>query len=201
MYKINDLLIINFIGEVMELSVFKRTSEKKSQTKKIRLNDGIPAVIYSMGKPDENIYVSKLEFNKILRRLKEDRLSVTVFTLKNGNKKQKALVKDIQYHYTTYDIIHLDFMALDDKKPIKVSVPIEYVGTDNCVGVKLGGVLRRVIRKLKVRCLPKDMPEEFSLDVTSLNMGQSLRLKDIAIPAKVRPIGRMDEVAVVIAKR
>jgi large subunit ribosomal protein L25 len=185
----------------MELSVFKRAADKKSETKKIRWEDGIPAVLYSAGKTNENIFVKKSEFNKILREMKDDRLSVTVFTLKNGSKKQKALVKEIQYHYTTYEVSHLDFMLLEDKTPISVKVPIEYMGVDDCVGVKLGGILRRVIRKIKVRCLPKDMPTEFSLNVTSLNVGQSLRLKDIAMPKNVRPIARMEEVAAVVAKR
>jgi large subunit ribosomal protein L25 len=185
----------------MELSIFKREADKKSETKRIRLEDGIPAVLYFAGKKNENIFVKKSEFNKILRDIKNDRLSVTVFTLKDGNKKQKAVVKEIQYHYTTYEVSHLDFMVLDEKSPISVKVPIEYKGIDDCVGVKLGGILRQVIRKIKVRCLPKDMPAEFSLNVSSLSIGQSLKLKDIAMPANVKPIARMDEVAVVVAKR
>jgi large subunit ribosomal protein L25 len=201
MYKINDLLIRNFIGEVMELSIFKRTANKKSETKKIRFEDGIPAVLYTAGKPSETIWVKKSEFNKIIRGLKEDRLSVTIFTLKNGNKKLRALVKEIQYHYTTYEVSHLDFFLLDDKMPVTVSVPIEYLGAEECAGVKLGGVLRRVIRKIKVRALPKDLPTEFSLDVTSLALGQAFRLKDIAMPANVKPCAEMDEVAVSVGKR
>jgi large subunit ribosomal protein L25 len=185
----------------MELSIFKRAADKKSETKRIRLEDGIPAVLYATGKPNETIWVKKSEFNKILRGIKEDRLSVTVFTLKNGNKKQKALIKEIQYHYTTYEVSHLDLQLLDEKVPVTVSIPIEYIGTEECAGVKLGGVLRRVIRKLKVRSLPKDLPTEFLLDVTSLGLGQAFRLKDIAMPANVRPCAEMDEVAVSVGKR
>lgn len=185
----------------MELSIFKREADKKSETKRIRWEEGIPAVLYSAGKTNENVFVKKSEFDKVLRELKDDRLSVTQFTLKNGNKKQKALVKEVQYHYTTYEVTHIDFMVLEDKTPVTVKVPIEYKGIDDCVGVKLGGILRRVIRKIKVRCLPKDIPTEFSLDVTSLNVGQSFRLKDINIPKSVRPVASMEEVAVVVAKR
>lgn len=185
----------------MELSIFKRTAEKKSETKRIRLEDGIPAVIYSAGNPNEKIFVKKSEFEKILRQVKEDCLSVTLFNLKGGNKKQKAIVKEIQYHTTTYDILHVDFMALDDNRKIEVNVPIQCLGAEECAGVKLGGVLRRVIRKLKIKCLPKDIPSGFTLDVTSLGIGQSFRLNDIAIPSNVTPVARMDEVAVVVAKR
>ena len=92
-------------------------------------------------------------------------------------------------------------MLLDDKTPIKVNVPIECIGIENCVGVNLGGNLRRVIRSLKVRCLIKDMPEKLQVDVTDLGLGQKVRLRDLPISANIRPIGRMDEVAIVVAKK
>ena len=185
----------------MELSIFKRAADKKSETKKIRLEDGIPAVLYFAGKTNDNIVIKKSDFNKVLRDIKNDRLSVTVFTLKDGNKKLKAIVKEIQYHYTTYDVTHIDFMVLDEKTPISVKVPIDYKGIDDCAGVKLGGILRQVIRKIKVRCLPKDMPSEFALNVTGLNVGQCFKLKDIVMPANVKPLARLEEVAVVVAKK
>jgi large subunit ribosomal protein L25 len=84
---------------------------------------------------------------------------------------------------------------------VTVNVPIQILGLADCVGIKLGGFLRQVIRSLKVSCLPKHIPQEFELDVRDLNVGQSKRLSDIAIPGTARPIGRMSEVAVVIAKK
>jgi large subunit ribosomal protein L25 len=74
-------------------------------------------------------------------------------------------------------------------------------GLAECAGVKLGGFMRQVIRSLKVSCLPCDMPTELFLDVTALGLGQSMRLSDLAIPSGVRPLAKMNEVAVVIAKK
>ena len=182
----------------MELTIFKR---KKGDSKKLLRQGGIPGVLYSKGKESENIYIEKDKFAAILRATKTGRLSTLVFELKDGKKKIKAILKDIQYHLTSYDIIHVDFQILDDKTPVKVKIPIECINVADCVGVKLGGVLRQVIRHLKVRCLPKDMPEEFVLDVKDLSMADDKRLKDIEIPKNVYPLGQMDEVAVVIAKR
>lgn len=184
----------------MELTIYKRTAAK-SDKKKLRLQKDIPAVLYGKGMENENIYVKGSEFDEILRKIKKGSLPTIVFSLKEGKHKHKAIIKDIQYHRTTYNIEHIDFLVLDDKVPVCVNVPIDYTGVNDCPGIKLGGVLRRVIRTLKVRCLPKDIPAEFYIDVSMLGMEESKRLSDIDLPKNVRPLGQMKEVAVAIAKR
>ena len=82
-----------------------------------------------------------------------------------------------------------------------MNIPIEFTGVADCVGVKLGGVIRQVIRGLRVRCYPKDMPESFTLDVKNMSMKDCKRLKDLDIPNTVRPLTDLNEVVVVIAKR
>lgn len=184
----------------MELTIFKR-STSRSEKKKIRLQKDIPAVLYGKDKENFFIYVKGSEFDEILRKIKKGNLSTTLFTLKEGSHKYKALIKEIQYHRTTYNIEHIDFLILDDKLPIKVKVPIEYTGVNECPGIKLGGVLRRVVRTLLVQCLPKDMPQEFYIDVSTLGMEESKRLSDIVLPKNIKPLGQLGEVAVAISKR
>ncbi len=186
----------------MKLTVSKRNSAKKSEAKKLRREGDIPAVIYSGGKEGEIITVKGNEFQKHLSHIKRGHLPTTVFTLVDGEgTERKAIIKDIQYHVTTYNIMHLDFEELHDDVLVNVKVPIEFLGAAECIGVKLGGVLRQVIRHLRVRCLPKNIPEGFGLDVRTLNMKDTIRLHDIDIPEGVRPMANMDEVVVVVAKR
>jgi large subunit ribosomal protein L25 len=134
--------------------------------------------------------------------MKPGRLSTTKFTLvdEKGQEK-KCIVKEIQYHITTYEVIHLDFEELLDDVKVNVNIPIECVGVTDCQGIKLGGVLRQVIRSLRVECFPKDMPESFELDIRALALNDSKRLKDLNIAETVRPLADLNEVAVVIAKR
>ena len=113
----------------------------------------------------------------------------------------KAIVKEIQYHPTNYAILHLDFGVVSEKVPFSVNIPIQVVGGENSVGVKQGGFVRPVIRSLKVRCLLKDMPRELNLDVTEMSIAQSKRLSDISLPVGVVPVAKMNEVAVLIAKK
>ncbi len=188
-------------GEDMELTVNQRPDTKKGTTNKLKLQGFIPAVLYGAKEENENIYISKHEFEAHLRQLKKGRLSTCVFTLIIGKKKVKVIVKGIQYQVTSYAIEHLDFERLDEKKPVNVKVPIECVGMDECEGIKHGGVLRQVIRKLKVSCLPKNIPEVFVIDVRNLLLNHSIKLSQITLPKEVSPIAQMEEVAVVIAKR
>lgn len=185
----------------MNLTAKKRAGETKGETKKIRRDGNIPAVFYSPGSPGVPIEIDGTEFQAALRQIKSGRLSTTIFTLDLDGKKSQAIVKGIQYDLTSYDVIHLDFEELKEDAPVTVKVPIECVGVADCVGIKLGGSLRQIIRDVKVKCLPKHIPEEFALDVRELKLRQSKRLSDITMPEGVKPIAATDEVVVVIAKR
>lgn len=186
----------------MKLKMQTRTVERKSDAKKMRRADDIPAVIYGHGTTAETITVKNSEFTALLRGVLPGRLSTTVFTLSDSKgKARRAILKDIQYHVTTYNIMHLDFEELQDKVKVNVKVPIECTGAADCPGVKLGGVLRQVIRYIRVRCLPADIPAVFELDVKSLGPRESRRLSDLAIPETVRPLADLNEVAAVVVKR
>lgn len=186
----------------MKLKIEQRTAEKKSDSKKLRNLGKVPAVLYVRGKDSETIAVDAADFDTVLRTVKKGHLPTTKLSLVDeSGKERKVLVKDIQYHVTTYDVIHLDFEELIDDVTIKAKVPIVCYGEVDCVGIKLGGVLRRVIRHLRVECLPKDLPEFFRMDVETLGLKESRKLSDLNIPEGVRPLMDLDEVAVTIAKR
>jgi large subunit ribosomal protein L25 len=185
----------------MKLAVQQRISEKKSDIKKIRREGNIPAILYSTGHKPEKLVVSGVEFSAILREMKAGRLGTTVFTLVVDGKERRSIIKDIQYQLTSYTVSHIDFEELQDNVPVCVQVPINCIGMAECAGIKLGGFLRQVIRKVKVKCLPKKIPEEFLVDVKDLGIRQAKRLSDLAMPEGVTPVAKMEEVVVVIAKR
>lgn len=186
----------------MKLTVKKRQVSGKGQCKRIRRAGNIPAILYSGGKEGEALEVSGSDYEAALRQMKKGHLPTTVFNLvdEEGNER-RAIVKDIQYHVTTYDVLHLDFEELKDDVMINVNVPVECIGVADCAGIKLGGVLRRVIRHARVRGYPKDIPAAFEIDVRHLGMKESLRLSDIEMPDSIRPLIDTREVAVTIAKR
>lgn len=185
----------------MKLTIFERKSERKTDAKKLRREGKIPANLYGPKQTPRTIAIKAPEMQAILRALQPQLLATTVFELAEGEKTHRVLVKDIAYHPTSYDIQHIDFFLLADDVPITINVPIQLQGAIECAGVKLGGFVRHVIRSLKVRCLPRDLPKEFALDVLNLEIGQAKRLADIPLPKEVKPLAQMNEVAVVIAKK
>lgn len=186
----------------MKLKVYKRAHTKKSESSRIRREGNIPAVLYIRGKTSDAIIADGSEFNTLLRTVQPGRLSTTLFTLKDEQgHERRAILKEIQYEPTTYKVQHLDFEELHEDAKVTLNVPIECTGVVDCVGVKLGGVLRQVIRKMRVRCLPKDIPNVFFVDVKNMGQNAKIRLSDLNIPQAVRPVANLNEVAVIIAKR
>ena len=185
----------------MKLTATLRSTTKKSETKQIRRDGKIPAVIYSAGQPNQQIIVDTAEFEAVLRHMKPGRLPTTTFTLVIDGQEKKAIIKDIQYKLTSYRVSHIDFEELFSEVPVCVKVPIQCIGVADCAGIKLGGFLRQVKRHVKVECLPKHIPSEFIVDVTEMGIKQAKKLGDIPMPQGVVPHAKMDEVVVVISKR
>jgi len=185
----------------MKLSVSSRTDRKKSDIKKLRREGQVPAILYGPGKENKSLSFPLEQLQETLRKINPGRLATTVFELEEGTGTVKALVKEVQYHPVSYAILHVDFVQLEDDKLVKVNIPLRVSGQADCVGIKLGGFLRQVIRSMKVECLPKDLPEEIVVDVQPLAIGESKKLEELPIPEKVRPLAHMKEIAVVITKR
>lgn len=186
----------------MKLKIVKRASANKSQLKKLRREGFIPAILYDKEKSGKTIAINANEFNSYLRSVQSGHLPTTVFILVDDKgHEHRVLIKEIQYAITTYAVTHLDFEELMEDQKVNVKVPIECIGQVECAGIKLGGVLRQVIRHVRVRCLPKHLPSYFELDVRELGLKQSKRLSDLQIPEAVRPLMNLKEVVAVIVKR
>lgn len=186
----------------MKLEIMQRTADKKKEANRLRREGRIPAIVYGHQGQGEKISVLKAQFKAIMAHVTPGHLPTTIFELVDEKGVvRRAIVKEIQYDPTSYEVDHLDFEELKDNVPINIKVPIELTGLMNCRGVREGGVPRQVIRHLKVRCLPKAIPSHFELDVTDLGIADTRRLSDLGIPAEIRARANLNEVAVVIVKR
>ncbi|MBS0628082.1 MAG: 50S ribosomal protein L25 [Verrucomicrobia bacterium] len=181
--------------------MYKREGSKKSDLSLVRRAGNVPAVLYSAGNPSEKITIDGVGLKAALRSIAPGQLSTTLFTLVDGDNETSVIVKEIQYFPTSYDIRHVDLLSAKPKQLVRVRVPIEYTGTADCQGIKLGGFLRQVIRYVLVECFADKIPSSLPLDVRELVIGQSKRLSELTFPEGVRPLVDVKEVAVVIAKR
>ena len=182
----------------MQLAVKSRT---EPNAKKVRREGQIPAILYSRGAVGEQILVDANDWKKLINLVPKGTLSSKIFELDLHGKKRKAIVKDVHYHVTTYAVLHLDFEELHEDVEVQLRIPVQLMNTVDCAGVKLGGVIRQVVAQLKVRALPRFIPDCFKIDVKEMQLGQSKRLSEIEIPPGVKPVDDMNNVAVVIARR
>lgn len=186
----------------MKIKAEKREKAAKRQNARLRREGFIPSCLYIPGESENsNLSILVADFEKILRNTSKGELSTTRFSLELGDKTQEVLVKDIQYDPVSYKPLHIDFIGVDESKKVKVNVPLRFKGAVDCAGVKLGGILRQVLRYVKIQCVPSKIPQYFELDVAELGMKQSRKIADIALPEGVRLLTNPGEVAVTVAKR
>ena len=183
----------------MKLNAHSR-QKQSAVLKQGRLEDKIPAVLYGKGQETLHCFVNQLDFQKIVAQNTQGLLATQPITLTLDRKSHQVIVKAIQYHPTTYRILHIDFQYLA-QEPVNVNVPLKCLGAAECVGIKLGGVLRQVIRHVKVRCLPQHIPSCFEVDISGLKLFDKKKISDLTIPQEVKCIDDLNQVAVVIAKR
>lgn len=186
----------------LELQISERSAKTKGEAKQLRREKRIPVCIYSNGKPADTASCGQVEFETVLRQMTPGFLPTTIFALKDSKgKTRRAVIKDIQYKPTTYQVLHLDFQELHENTLIDVKVPVMCMNTVDCAGVKLGGFLRTVMRHLKVRCLPRNIPSHFEVDVRELGLNQNRRVSDVAIPKDVRALVKPTDILVSVVKK
>lgn len=167
-----------------------RENRGTSSSKKIRRDNGIPAVVYG-GKDNSNIV---LDSNEVSKQIKDSGFYSNVIQLKIGKKTVDVILKDLQRDPSKSFITHMDFFAVDKDKAVIVNVPILFINEDTCSGVKLGGgKLSHIQTEIEVSCLPKDIPENIQIDVVDLELGHSIHMSEIKMPANVEHAVTVDE--------
>jgi large subunit ribosomal protein L25 len=159
-----------------------RDSVGTATSKKIRRDKGIPAVVYGDLK-NSNIV---LDANEVAKQVKDSGFYSNVIKLTLGKETIDVILKDLQRDPRKSNITHMDFFAVDKNKAVIVNVPIMFINEDTCVGVKMGGgMISHIQSELEVSCLPKDIPENITVDIAELEIGHSVHLSEIKMPANV----------------
>ncbi len=177
------------------LSAFPRALSKRIGTKKVRANGRIPAVIYGRHNKPENLEVVVTDLEHVVHGAASETVLVD---LSVGPKKRLALLKEIQHHPLSGKALHVDLHEVVENEKVTINVPVETEG--EATGVKTGGgVLEHVLFKLKVRGMPKDLPEIIRIDVTNLEIGKSIHIGEITPPAGVEILGNKEIPVVSVA--
>jgi len=153
----------------LKASLRKETGKKSS--KSIRTQEGVPCVLYG-GKENINFFAAESDFRHLIFTPK-----VYIVNIDIDGSNHQAIIKELQCHPVTDQLLHVDFYAISDNKPVTVEIPVKLSGTS--AGVREGGKLAAEKRKLRVKGLPQDIPAEIEIDITELALGKSIRVGDI----------------------
>ena len=160
----------------VELEVFKRESLGKQANKKYRKDGFVPAVIYGKNKENLNILIDPIKLKKLLKNEAGEN-TIIEMKLDQSDLKKNVLLKDAHLDTLTSDPLHLDFYEITDGVDVKVSSPLLFEGKPE--GVKNGGVIQTLSNEIKIKCLPTNIPNVIEINISDLNIGDTLRVKDI----------------------
>ena len=171
-----------------KLNVDIRKEHGTSAARRTRLQNKVPAVVYHSGVEATPLFVDKISLNKALRT------GQMIFEVNVEDKDQFVLVKEIQYHPVTDEIIHIDFQKVKEDEKISLEVAVRSSG--EAQGVKLGGLLVQMLNSVTIKCKPAEIPEFLEIDVTDMEMNTNLFVKDITLPTDVEML-TPEDIAVV----
>ena len=161
-----------------------RDTKTKGDLSSLRNNGGVPAIIYGGEAQNEKISISK----KLLKTLieKENFLS-NIVTLNVDGKPQNVLPREIKYHIVTDEPIHVDFLRVVPGVKIRIEVPVQFINHEKSPGLKRGGVLNIVRRKVELRCPSEKIPENLVIDLDGVDIGESFKISSINLENDVTP--------------
>lgn len=159
--------------EQMVIDASTRTETGKKAAKMLRAAGKIPAVVYNEEGKATSITVDAVQFNKVWRNI----TATTLVTLKVDGKACDAFIRDTEYDIIKDAVLHADFFAVSNTKPVTRQYKLQYTGT--AAGVLKGGFMVKHVPEIKIKALPKDLPVRIVVDVSKINIGDVLRVKDI----------------------
>lgn len=185
--------------EMVKIEAYFREGVGKEKAKKVRKNGDVPAVVYSK---DINVPVTiSAQGLKILREMRFSESMIINMEIVNEQKKDNfsVMIKDMQYHPLTEQILHIDFMKVSLEEKIKVHVLLNFKGEPK--GVKEGAALDYILREIEIEAYPLDIPEKIDIDISNLEIGHSIHVRDVIFSDNLKVITHAeDTIAALVAK-
>ena len=161
-----------------------RDNKTKGQLNTIRSNGNVPAIIYGGKEENQKIFLSKKLLKSFIE--KENFLS-NILTLTIDGKTQNVLPREVKYHIISDEPTHVDFLRVLPGVKIKIDVPVNFINQEKSPGLKRGGVLNIVRRKVELRCPSEKIPENLTIDLEGVDIGESFKISSIKLDSDVTP--------------
>ena len=168
------------MAKQVKLTATRRTGTGRAAVRKIKAQGAVPAIIYGGKNQPEPLQVSRRDISLMLSHASGENILVEL-EIDGETSGRLALVQEVQHAPLGGDILHVDFHAVSMDEMIEADVPLEPTGTPE--GVKtFGGLLEQALRSLEIECLPRDLPDVITVDVSHLNIGDAIHVREIPLP-------------------
>lgn len=165
-----------------EIEASLRQDVGKGASRRLRRTEKVPAVVYGGGKAAASLI---MEHKTIARALENESFYSHILTLKTGSDAEKVILKAVQRHPYKPRIQHVDFQRIRADEKLQMHVPLHFTGGETAPGVKEGGIVSHLSSDVLVSCLPANLPESITVDISNVALNQTLHLSDISLPAGV----------------
>jgi large subunit ribosomal protein L25 len=182
--------------ETLEVQADARVAGSKNQARRLRRSGKIPAILYGPKTQAVPLELDKKDFSARVAVLEGSHL-VRLKSAVSALADKVALVKEMQFHPISGELTHADLYEVDLAARIQVQVPLRFIG--KAAGVTRGGILQPIVREVEVECLPLDIPNSFNVDVSALDIGDSIHVGDIQMPDGVTLVSEADVAVVTVA--
>ena len=166
------------------LKATKRENLSSGSNNKLRAEGLIPAILYGDNNPNLNISINKKEIANIINS--ETFLS-KVLEIEVDGKKEKVIPRDVSFHVVSEEPIHIDFMRIVSGKKIILEIPVKFINHPDSPGLKRGGVLNIVRRKVELNCPAENIPDEIIVDLAGTDIGTSIKISSVKLPENIKP--------------
>ena len=166
------------------LKAIKRENTTSGSTNKLRATGFITAILYGGKNPNQKISIQKKDIKNIIN---SETFFSNVLEIEIEGKKEKVLPRDVAYHVVSEEPIHIDFMRVVAGKKIVIEVPVNFINQPESPGLKKGGVLNIVRRKVELRCPAENIPDDLIIDLTGTDIGTSIKISAVKLPENVEP--------------
>ena len=167
-----------------DLKAIKRENTSSGSNSKLRSEGFIPAILYGGKDANQNISISKKEIKNLVS---SDTFLSKVLELDIDGKKEKVIPRDVAYNVVSEEPIHIDFMRIVSGKKIILEIPVKFINHPDSPGLKRGGVLNIVRRKVELKCPAENIPDEIVIDLTGTDIGTSIKISSVKLPENVIP--------------
>jgi large subunit ribosomal protein L25 len=170
------------MSNVFEFVAETRGQSGKSAAKRARRIGNVPAVLYGGHKEPQMLVLSH---NEVIKHLEHEAVYSHVLDVTIDGKTEKAILKGVQRNPAKFQVLHLDFQRVDMSETVKVHVPLHFTNESTSIGGKKGGIAAHSMTDVEVSCLPSALPEYIEVNLSTLDVGESLHLSDLVLPAGV----------------